>query len=69
MDYDIPSELVPNVDHTPLSYVSPVKYTFSSKGSKNFPIKGLDDKRHIKVTFAVTATGFFLHVKLIYQGK
>ena len=52
-----------------LSYVSREKSTFSSKGSKNVPIKGLDDKRQITVTFVVSATGSFLPIQLIYQGK
>ena len=44
MGHDAPPALVLNLDQTPLSYVSPEKYTFSSKGSKNVPIKGIDDK-------------------------
>ena len=39
LDHGIPSELALNLDQTPLSYVSPGKHTFSSKGSKNVPIK------------------------------
>ena len=69
MDHDVPAALDFNVDQVPLSYVSPGKYTFSSKGSKNIPIKGLDDKRQIKVTFVVSATGSFLPIQLIYQVK
>ena len=69
LDHDVPSALVLNLDQTPLSYVSPGKYTFSSKGSKNVPIKGLDDKRQITATFVVSATGSFLPIQLIYQGK
>ena len=69
LDHDIPPALVLNLDQTPLSYVSPGKYTFSSKGAKNVPIKGLDDKRQITATFVVSATGTFLPVQLIYQGK
>ena len=34
LDHDVPSALVLNLDQTPLSYVSPRKYIFSSKGSK-----------------------------------
>ena len=69
LDHGIPSELVFNLDQTPFSYVSPGKYTFSSKGSKNVPIKDLDDKRQITATFVVTATGSFLPIQLIYQGE
>ena len=69
LDYDIPSELVLNLDQTPLSYVPAEKYTFSSRGSKNVPIKGLNDKRQIMATFVVTATVSFFPIQFIYQGK
>ena len=42
VENDIPVDLVLNLDQTTLSYVSPGKYTFCSKGSKNVPIKVLD---------------------------
>ena len=45
------------------------KYTFSFKGTKNVPIKGIDDKRQITATFAVSLTGKFLPIQLIYKGK
>ena len=51
------------------SYVSPGKYTFHQKGSPNVPIKGLDDKRQITGTFAVSLTGHLLPIQVIYQGK
>ena len=69
LDHDVPAALDFNLDQIPLSYVSPGKYTFSSKGSKKVPIKGLDDKRQITVTFVVSATGSFLPIQLIYQVK
>ena len=68
-EHDIPTSLVINLDQTPLSYVSPGKYTFSFKGAKNVPIRGVDDKRQITGTFAVTLTGKFLPMQLIYNGK
>ena len=52
--HDIPSELVFNLNQTPLSYVSPGKYTFCSKGSTNVTVKGVDDKRQITATFALS---------------
>ena len=58
--HDIQSFLVLNIDQTPLSYVSPRQYTFSFKGSKNVPLKGVDDKRQIATTFAVSSTEKFL---------
>ena len=68
-EHDIPTSLVINLDQTPLSYVSPGKYTFSFKGAKNVPIRGVDGKRQITGTFAVTLTGKFLPKQLIYKGK
>ena len=58
-----------NLDQTPLSYVSPRKYTFHQKICANVPIKGLDDKRQITGTFAVSLSGQFLPIQVIYQGK
>ena len=68
-DHDIPPDLIINLDQTPLSYVSPGKYTFNMKGAKHVPIKGVDDKRQITATFAVSASGDFLPMQLIYAGK
>ena len=68
-DHHIPMELVLNLDQTPMSYVLPGKYTFDLKGSRTVPIKGVDDKRKITVTFTVTASGSLLPIQLIYSGK
>ena len=38
------------------------------KGVKHVPIKGVDDKRQITATFAVSASGDFLPMQLIYAG-
>ena len=58
-----------NLDQTPLSYVSPGKYTFNMKATKHVPIKGVDDKQQITATFAVSASGDFLPMQLIYAGE
>ena len=68
-EHDIPSELVINLDQTPLFYITPGKYTFNIKGANNVPVKGIDDKRQITATFAVSAVGVFLPMQLIYTGK
>ena len=54
---------------TPLSYVSPGKYTFCLKGTTTVPIKSVDDKRQITATFTVSASGVILPIQLIYQEK
>ena len=68
-DHDIPTGLIINLDQTPLSYVSPGKYTFNMKGAKHVPIKGDYDKRQITATFAVSASGYILPMQLICAGE
>ena len=68
-DYDIPLELVLTLAQNPLSYVSPGKDSFDSKGSKTVPIKGANDNCQITATFSVTASGSFLPIQLICSGK
>ena len=68
-EHDIPKKLTLNLDQTPLSYVSPGKYTFNPESAKTVPIKGIDDKRQIIETFTVSMTWKFLLSKLIYEGK
>ena len=52
-DHDIPPELALNLNQTSLFYVLPEKYTFDLKSSKTIPIKSVDNKRQITVTFTV----------------
>ena len=63
LNHDIPLDLVLNLDQTPLSYVSPGKYTFCLKGTTTVPIKGVDDKRQITATFTVSASEVFLPIQ------
>ena len=62
--HNIPPEMILNLDQTPLAYVSPGKFTFAQAGSTTVPIKGVDDKRQITATFAVSASGDFLPIQL-----
>ena len=64
---DIPKELIINLDQTP--YASPGKYTFGVKSVKTGPIKGIDDKQQIPATFAISMSGEFLLMQVIYEGK
>ena len=57
------------MDQTPLSDINTGKYTFSFKNAKNIPRKGVDEKRQVTPTFAVSCTGDFLPIQLIYAGK
>ena len=67
--HDISPSLIINIDQTPLSYVNTGKYTFCFKSAKNIPIKGVDDKRQITATFAVSCTEEFLPIQLISAEK
>ena len=57
------------MDQTPLFYVSPDKYIFDVKSVKTVPIKGIDDKRQITATFAISVSGKFLPIQVIYESK
>lgn len=67
--FSIPPELVLNADQTPSNYVPVGTMTMSKRGEKSVPVKGLSDKRNITLTFAVTLSGEFLPMQIIYQGK
>ena len=68
LEHDILALLF-NLYLTPLFFISQGKYTFSFKGTKNVPIKWVDDKRQITATFAVSLTGTFLQIQLIFKVK
>ena len=57
-DYDITSNLIVNLDKTPLSYISPEKYTFNLKEVKNVLIKGADDnsQKYLRLPFVQQET-------------
>ena len=67
--HDIPLDLMLNLHQTPLFYVSPGKYIFDLKGSTTAPIKVVDDKRQITAAFTVFASGSFLPIQFICNGK
>ena len=64
--HDIPKELIVNLDKITLPYVSPGKYTFDVKGVKTVPMKGINDKREISATFAISMSGEFLPIQVIF---
>ena len=66
--YHIPNELVINLDQTPSSIVPGGRQTMARKGSSSVTIVGANDKRNITATFAITLSGEFLPMQLIYGG-
>ena len=67
--FDIPPSLILNLDQTPLKYAPVGNMTMAKKGSASVTIEGSEDKRMITGTFAVTLSGRFLPIQLIYGGK
>ena len=68
-EFNIPETLIINIDQTPLKYVPIRKETMAKRNSTSVTIEGSDDKRMITGTFAVTLSGNFLSMQLIYGGK
>ena len=67
--HDIPKEFVLNFDQTPLSYITVGSNTLEFEGAKSVPVKDKGKGKQITGTFAVSATGRFLPMQLIYAGK
>ena len=67
--YNIPHSMVINLDQTPTNFVPGSSHTLAKVGSTNVPVAGANDKRMITATFAVTLSGSFLPIQLIYGGK
>ena len=67
--YDVPDDLIINIDQTPLPFILISKYTMDKTNEKFVPISDSADYRQITGTFSVTASGKFLPIQLIYQGK
>ena len=67
--YQIPDELIINVDQTPSKLVSVNKVTMAEKGSKHVSKFGISDKRAITVTLCQTLKCKMLPFQLIYTGK
>ena len=64
-----PLDLIINFDQTPLPYVCSSNNTLEVKGKSSVPIKGKGKKLQITGTFAISMTGEFLPMQLIYGGK
>ena len=68
IEYDIPDELIINVDQTPSKYVATDKITMAENNSRHVSKKGMNDKRQITATFGKTLAGDILPFQLIYKG-
>ena len=69
LTYDIPDELIINVDQTPSKFVATDNVTMTAEGEKHISRAGATDKRAITVTLAETLDGEVLPFQLIYTRK
>ena len=69
LKYNIPDELILNIDQTPLKFVLTENVTMAKTGSNDVSRKDGNDKRDITVTLSETFTGKILPFQLIYTGK
>ena len=67
--HSIPEDLITNFYQTPLPYVVTGNSTLNETGTKSLPLQGKGKKKQITGTFAVSMTGDFLPMQLIYEGK
>ena len=69
----IPASLIINLDQTPSKCVQVSSMTLGKKrttnGTTNVPISGVDDKRAITATFAITLDKTFSPIQLIFKRK
>ena len=67
--HNIPDELIPNFDQTPLSYICSPNHTLHFRGAKIVPLVGKGKKKQITGIFTCTKSGLFLPMQLVYEGK
>ena len=67
--YDIPDDLVMNIEQTALLFTLLSKYTMYRKNEKLVPIANPADYRQVTGTFSITLSGIFLLMQIIYQGQ
>ena len=67
--FNIPKELVINIDQTPLPFVLISSYTMEKKGNQCVPVAETTEYPLITGTFGVSLSRDFLPIQLIYQGE
>ena len=64
--YNIPHQLIFNMDQTPSKYIQSSRYIVEKSASKSVAIASSGDKRTITARFIVNLAGNFLPMQLIY---
>ena len=67
--FNIPKELVINIDQTPLPFVLVSSYTMEEKGNQCAPVAGTTDYHQITVTLGVSLSGDFLPIQLLTKAR
>ena len=67
--HKIPTDLVLNLDQTPLSYITVGNKTSEFEGATSVPVKGKWKNKQVAGTFTVLASGKFLPIQLICAAK
>ena len=67
--HSIPDDLIINFDQIRLPYIVTGNSTLNEKVAKSVPLQGKGKRKQITGTFAVSMTGDFLSMQLIYEGK
>ena len=67
--YDIPDDLVVNIDQTTLPFILLSKYTMDKKNEKLVPIANSADYRQVTGTFSITVSSIFSPMQIIYKGQ
>ena len=67
--HGIPDDLIINFDQTLLPCVVTGNSTLNEKDAKSVTLQGKGKKKEITATFAVSITGDFLPLQLIYEGR
>lgn len=68
-DHAIPAELRVNTDQTQTVYQQGTKTTWSKKGAKQVAVVGHDEKRAFTLVPSISASGEWLPMQAVYQGK
>ena len=68
-DHAIPAELRVNTDQTQTVYQQGTKTTWNKKGAKQVAVVGHDEKRAFTLVPSISASGEWLSMQAIYQGK
>ena len=67
--YNIPDELIIHFDQTPLAFVCSPNHTLDFQGNHSIPLVGKGKKKQITGTFAISMSGSFLPMQVMYEGK